>query len=167
MTDPGRDSNNVDTYYGPARVPTGSVCPLSRIREWIMASKKDYYEILGVDRNADEKKLKAAYRKLARKYHPDVNKGSSSAEARFKEISEAFAVLSDAEKRAKYDRGGHEAFGAGFDPFAGFDSSRAGVGDFWTCSTSSDWADEHVRRDVARSAARHCDARCGSPSWKQ
>jgi molecular chaperone DnaJ len=81
--------------------------------------KKDYYEILGVSRSATEKDLKAAYRKLARKYHPDVNPGDKSSEEKFKEVSGAFAVLSDPDKRAKYDRGGHEAFEPGFDPFQG------------------------------------------------
>src|SRR5258706_7051365 len=80
---------------------------------------KDYYEILGVSRTATEKELKAAYRKLARKHHPDVNPGDKNAEAKFKEVSEAFAVLSDHDKRAKYDRGGHDAFEPGFDPFQG------------------------------------------------
>jgi molecular chaperone DnaJ len=84
-----------------------------------VAPRKDYYEILGVPRTATEKDLKAAYRKLARKHHPDVNPGDKSAEEKFKEISGAFAVLSDPEKRAKYDRGGHEAFEPGFDPFQG------------------------------------------------
>lgn len=81
--------------------------------------KKDYYEILGVPRTASDKEIKAAYRKLARKHHPDVNPGDAEAEEKFKEASEAFAVLSNPEKRSKYDRGGHEAFGPGFDPFAG------------------------------------------------
>ena len=80
---------------------------------------KDYYELLGVARTATDKAIKAAYRRLARKYHPDVNKGDKQAEEKFKEVAEAFAVLSDADKRAQYDRGGHEAFGSGFDPFAG------------------------------------------------
>jgi len=92
-------------------------------------TKKDYYEILGVSRDVGEKELKAAYRKLARKYHPDVNKGDPRAEEKFKQVSEAFAVLSDSAKRTQYDRGGHEAFGAGFDPFAGFDVTAAGLGD--------------------------------------
>ena len=82
-------------------------------------TKKDYYEILGVPRTATDKEIKAAYRKLARKHHPDVNQGDKAAEERFKEVAGAFAVLSDSEKRAKYDQGGHEAFGPEFDPFAG------------------------------------------------
>ena len=93
-----------------------------------MKGKKDYYEILGVARDASEKEIKAAYRRLARKVHPDVNPGDARAEEKFKEVSEAFAVLSDPDKRAKYDRGGHEAFGADFDPFAGFDVSQFGFG---------------------------------------
>jgi len=84
-----------------------------------MSAKRDYYEVLGVPRDASDREIKAAYRKLARKYHPDVNPGDPGAEERFKEVAEAFAVLSDAGKRATYDRGGHGAFGAGFDPFAG------------------------------------------------
>jgi DnaJ-class molecular chaperone len=84
-----------------------------------MSKKKDYYDILGVSRGADAKEIKAAYRRLARKYHPDVNKGDRASEEKFKEVAEAFAVLSNEEKRAQYDRGGHEAFGPGFDPFSG------------------------------------------------
>jgi molecular chaperone DnaJ len=93
-----------------------------------MAAKRDYYEVLGVPRTADEKEIKAAYRKLARKYHPDVNKDDSGAEEKFKEVAEAFAVLSDKGKRASYDRGGHDAFGSGFDPFAGFDARHFDFG---------------------------------------
>ncbi len=89
--------------------------------------KKDYYEILGVPRTADDKEIKAAYRRLARKFHPDLNKGGKQAEERFKEVAEAFAVLSDKDKRARYDSGGHAAFGAGFDPFAGADASQFGT----------------------------------------
>jgi len=75
-----------------------------------VSSKRDYYEVLGVSRNATEDDLRKAYRKLARQYHPDVNK-AEDAEAKFKEISEAYAVLSDPDKRARYDRFGHAGVG--------------------------------------------------------
>lgn len=95
-----------------------------------MADKRDYYEVLGVDRNADDSALKSAYRKLAKKYHPDTNPGDKEAEARFKEASEAYAVLSDADKRRQYDQFGHAAFenggGAG-----GFDFSGMDMGDIF------------------------------------
>lgn len=72
-----------------------------------MESAKDYYEILGVDRSADEQTIKKAYRKLAKKYHPDTNKGNAQAVAKFKEATEAYAVLSDPEKRKEYDQFGY------------------------------------------------------------
>ena len=72
-----------------------------------MAAKRDYYKVLGVDRNADDAALKKAYRKLAKKYHPDSNKDNPNAEEKFKEASEAYAVLSDKEKRKMYDQFGH------------------------------------------------------------
>lgn len=90
-------------------------------------TKRDYYEVLGVDRGADEAQLKGAYRKLALKYHPDRNPDNKEAEEKFKEAAEAYGVLSDAQKRAAYDRYGHQgvsaAGGGGFDPnaFAGFE----------------------------------------------
>ncbi|MGN0383342.1 MAG: molecular chaperone DnaJ [Eubacterium sp.] len=85
-----------------------------------MADKRDYYEVLGVDKNADDAALKKAYRQLAKKYHPDINPGDKEAEAKFKEASEAYAILSDPEKRRQYDQFGHAAFqggagGGGFD----------------------------------------------------
>lgn len=85
-----------------------------------MADKRDYYEVLGVDKNADDAALKKAYRVLAKKYHPDTNPGDAEAEAKFKEASEAYAILSDPEKRRQYDQFGHAAFeggagGGGFD----------------------------------------------------
>ena len=83
--------------------------------------KRDYYEVLGVDKNADEAALKKAYRVLAKKYHPDMNPGDAEAEKKFKEASEAYAVLSDPEKKRQYDQYGHAAFeggaGGGFGGF--------------------------------------------------
>jgi molecular chaperone DnaJ len=82
-------------------------------------SKRDYYEVLGVDRNADADALKKAFRKLAMEFHPDRNPGDKSAEEKFKEISEAYEVLSDPDKRARFDRFGHAGMG-GFNPSEGF-----------------------------------------------
>lgn len=76
----------------------------------IMVTKTDYYDVLGINKNADEKTIKKAYRKLAKKYHPDINPGDSNAEAKFKEVTEAYEVLSDPEKKKLYDRFGHAAF---------------------------------------------------------
>ena len=76
-------------------------------------SKRDYYEVLGVPRTADEAELKKAYRTLAKKYHPDMHPGDKEAEEKFKEASEAYEVLSNPEKRAKYDQFGHAAFEQG------------------------------------------------------
>lgn len=95
-------------------------------------SKEDYYHTLGVDRDARKEELKKAYRKLAMRYHPDRNPGDAEAERRFKDISEAYEVLGDDEKRAAYDRFGHAAFdqsaggGAGGAGFGGFGSSNFG-----------------------------------------
>jgi DnaJ-class molecular chaperone len=105
------------------------------------STKRDYYAVLGLSRTASEKEIKTSYRRLARKYHPDLNGGDKSAEARFKEIQEAYEVLSDPDKRKKYDQFGHnweraeQARAAGFDPFgagsgdAHFDFGN-GAGDF-------------------------------------
>ncbi len=74
-------------------------------------AKRDYYEVLGLKRGASDKDIKGAYRKLARKFHPDVNPGDTSAEVKFKDISEAYQILSDPKKKTMYDRFGHQAFG--------------------------------------------------------
>ena len=85
-----------------------------------MASKRDYYEVLGVGKNASDDEIKKAYRKLAVKYHPDKNPGNKEAEAKFKEINEAHDVLADKQKRARYDQFGHAGVGgAGGNPFSG------------------------------------------------
>ena len=78
-----------------------------------LMATRDYYEILGVKRDASADDLKKAFRHLARKYHPDLNKGSKEAEEKFKEINEAYQVLSDPQKKAQYDQGGHVEFGPG------------------------------------------------------
>lgn len=93
--------------------------------------KRDYYEVLGVDKNADEAAIKKAYRVLAKKYHPDMNPGDAEAEKKFKEASEAYAVLSDPEKKRQYDQFGHAAFEGGGGGFSGFDFSGADFGDIF------------------------------------
>lgn len=95
-----------------------------------MADKRDYYEVLGVDKNADDAAIKKAYRSLAKKYHPDTNPGDKEAEAKFKEASEAYAVLSDKEKRQKYDQFGHAAFDGG-DGGGGFEFNFDDMGDIF------------------------------------
>lgn len=94
--------------------------------------KRDYYEVLGVDRGADDASIKKAYRQLAKKYHPDMNPGDEEAEKKFKEASEAYAVLSDPEKRRQYDQFGHAAFeGGGAGGFSGFDFGGADFSDIF------------------------------------
>ena len=97
-------------------------------------TKRDYYEVLGVSKDADEAAIKKAYRALAKKYHPDMNPGDKEAEKKFKEASEAYAVLSDAEKRRQYDQFGHAAFeggAGGAGGFGGFDFSGADFSDIF------------------------------------
>jgi curved DNA-binding protein len=81
----------------------------------LMVGKKEYYSVLEVRRNASAKEIKQAYRRLARRYHPDVNPGDATAEQKFKEISEAYEVLGNPEQRQQYDRFGHQAFSGGFE----------------------------------------------------
>ena len=102
-----------------------------------MADKKDYYESLGLNKDASEDDIKKAFRQQAKKYHPDVNPGNTRAEARFKEINEAYEVLSDSEKKSRYDRYGHAGvdpnFGAGggFGGFSGFGGMDINLGDLF------------------------------------
>ncbi len=84
-----------------------------------MAAKRDYYAVLGVDRGADDKTIKRAYRKLAKKYHPDTSAGNAQAEEKFKEVTEAYEILSNPEKRRLYDQFGHAAFEPGFGEASG------------------------------------------------
>lgn len=101
--------------------------------ETMAESKRDYYEVLGVSKDADDATLKKAYRQVAKKYHPDMNPGDAEAEKKFKEASEAYAVLSDPDKRRQYDQFGHAAFegGAGGGGFGGFDFSGADFSDIF------------------------------------
>lgn len=109
-------------------------------------AKADYYEVLGVNKDATDSEIKSAFRKAAKQYHPDLHPGDKEAEAKFKEINEAYEVLSDSTKRAQYDQFGHAAF----DPAAGGAGggySGAGFGDFQTFSVlcSADSADSGER----------------------
>ena len=99
-------------------------------------NKRDYYEVLGISKSASEDEIKKAYRSLAKKYHPDMNPGNAEAEVKFKEVNEAYALLSDSEKRSKYDRFGHDAFdpssGGGFGGFGGFGGADFDFGDIFS-----------------------------------
>ena len=96
-----------------------------------MQTKRDYYEVLGVSRGTSAEEIKKAYRRLALKYHPDRNPGDKEAEEKFKEAAEAYAVLSDSEKRAQYDQFGHSLGGGGFQGFQGFEDAFRGFGDIF------------------------------------
>ena len=110
-------------------------------------AKRDYYEVLGVSKDADDATIKKAYRQLAKKYHPDMNPGDKEAEKKFKEASEAYAVLSDADKRRQYDQFGHAAFEGG----------AGGAGGFGGGFNGADFGDifgDIVWRSVRRSQKR-------------
>ena len=99
-----------------------------------MADKRDYYEVLGLNKGADETSIKKAYRALAKKYHPDMNPGNADAEQKFKEVNEAYSVLSDPDKKAKYDQFGHAAFDQGAGGYGGYGgfSDFGDIGDIFS-----------------------------------
>jgi molecular chaperone DnaJ len=108
---------------------------------------KDYYQILGVSRDATQDEIKKAYRKLARKYHPDLNPGDKNAEEKFKEINEAYSVLGDPQKRAEYDRAGKTFEQFGFEGFKGFDFTEAfDFGDIFADIFGTRFAESHYEK---------------------
>ncbi|SCW30865.1 molecular chaperone DnaJ [Ruminococcaceae bacterium YRB3002] len=124
-------------------------------------SKRDYYEVLGVSKNATDDELKKAYRKQAKKYHPDLNPGDAEAEAKFKEVNEAYAVLSDEQKRAQYDRFGHQAvdgsggFGGG-SPFGGggyYSAQDIDLGDIFSSFFGGGFGSSRTRNGPQRGAS--------------
>ena len=135
--------------------PGGSRCAVPGAGRWCVdVKKRDYYEVLGIDRQADETAIKKAYRDLAKKHHPDRNPGDKQAEERFKQASEAYAVLIDAQKRRRYDQFGHAGLGGGegfggFNPeiFADFEDV---LGSFFGFSMGDPFGGGHKSRGGAR-----------------
>lgn len=120
-----------------------------------MEQKRDYYEVLGINRNADTAEIKKAYRKLAKKYHPDTNSGDVSSEQRFKEVTEAYSVLNDPEKRKLYDRFGHAAFEEGFSPNQGQgNTGQSSYGSFHFEGSSMDDLFQNIFGDIFGSQSK-------------
>ena len=130
-----------------------------------MATKRDYYEVLGVDRNADEKAIKSAYRKKAIQYHPDKNPGDKEAEEKFKEAAEAYDVLSNPDKRAKYDQFGHDMGPQGFPGGAGgFHAGGFSMEDIFSQLATFSGARSATWAASSRPAAVHAAASVAAPT---
>jgi DnaJ-class molecular chaperone len=131
-------------------------------------AQRDYYEVLGLDKSADADAIKRAYRQLAKKYHPDLNPGDAEAEKNFKEVNEAYSILSDAEKKAKYDQFGHAAF----DPTAGAGGGYGGGGPTESCRGPEDCpaeAPNHCGKESSGQCRRSCrrEGESGSPEVRR
>lgn len=117
-----------------------------------MSIKRDYYEVLGIGRNADAAQIKKAYRKLAKKYHPDTNQGNAEAEKKFKEVTEAYDVLSDEKKKKMYDQFGHTAFEqggtSGYENYGGFGENSARTKHFWRTGNGGGYQEYHFEGDM-------------------
>jgi len=129
--------------------------------------KRCYYEVLGVSRSATEEEIKKSYRRMALQFHPDRNPGNKEAEEKFKEAAEAYEILMDEEKRAIYDRYGHEGLSnSGFQGFHGFDDIITSFGDILEISSASKRdALAHVRGEEGGQVPI-CGTTCGYPLWK-
>ena len=130
------------------------ICTENNRKVITLAAKRDYYEVLGVSRTADEATIKKAYRKLAKKYHPDSNAGNPDAEQKFKEVTESYNILGDPEKRKLYDQFGHAAFdgtgaaqggsqGAGQGGFGGFGGFSGQGNGTWRTGTDGNFREYH------------------------
>ena len=119
-----------------------------------MAEKRDYYEVLGIARGASDEEIKRAFKKMAKKYHPDLNPGDKEAEAKFKEVNEAYSVLSDSDKKARYDQFGH----AGVDPSYGGGAGAGGFGDFSGFGGFGDIFDTFFGGGMGGGASRRANA---------
>lgn len=126
-----------------------------------MTTEVDFYELLEVERTADDATIKSSYRKLAMKYHPDKNAGCKDSEAKFKAVSEAYDCLKDPQKRAAYDRFGHEAFRHGGGGGGGGAQDFGGFSDIFENIFGDSWAGSAAVRSVGRGVARIC-----ATTWK-